>query len=411
VGQDTTVVHTTATIDTAPPATNPAETTTEASGKGHQGQDGSDATSTSTVDASATTALSKEAPPQVVAPPAVAQTGSHDVATQTTTSAKSTVTGLQAPKVGGANSAGLTTTGVEVLPDQVTAGAELSTSTATFTFTTSSETVINGHSTLVPVTILSTSLTLVPAPTGQSAASKAAASTKTTAVAGGVVGGIILLIGGLLLCLFIRKRRRSQALYLNSRPDSPLRDAEQSMSSANAPVFSMVTPQPSVAPSASVPSIEVASPEMTEAPPRRQPAPFAVHKKAVPSLNEQELAAAAPVTATKPTSYVLDVDPPTSTKASMAFDPSTFAQSLGQNPAWAAVLAPTASANPFDDPVNPFADPQPKTRLSEMPEIPRHLRMSTTSSTLSRNSSRNSGNADDASGSPTSTVYNEGFAM
>jgi hypothetical protein len=37
--------------------------------------------------------------------------------------------------------------------------------------------------------------------------------------------------------------------------------------------------------------------------------------------------------------------------------------------------------------------------------------MSTTSSTLSRNSSRNSGNANDASGSPTSTVYNEGFAM
>ncbi|KAF8146452.1 hypothetical protein K438DRAFT_507437 [Mycena galopus ATCC 62051] len=64
------------------------------------------------------------------------------------TGAASTATSLQAPKIGGANSAGLATTGVEVLPDQVTAGAELSTSTATFTFTTSSETVISGHSTL-----------------------------------------------------------------------------------------------------------------------------------------------------------------------------------------------------------------------------------------------------------------------
>ncbi|KAF8204229.1 hypothetical protein K438DRAFT_1819363 [Mycena galopus ATCC 62051] len=99
-----------------------------------------------------------------------------------------------------------------VLPDQVTAGAELSTSTATFTFTTSSETVISGHSTLVPVTILSTSLTLVPAPTGQSAASRAAAATSNTnAIAGGVVGAAILLIGGIVLWLFLRRRRRAES--------------------------------------------------------------------------------------------------------------------------------------------------------------------------------------------------------
>jgi hypothetical protein len=125
----------------------------------------------------------------------------------------------------------------------------------------------------------------------------------------------------------------------------------------------------------------VAAPEMTAAPSR-----IPVHKKAVPSFSEEDVIVAAPVTVTKPTSYVLDVDPPiSSTTSSMVFDSTTFAQSLGKDPAWAAVLAPTtASANPFEDPVNPFADPQPKTRLSEMPAIPKHLRMSTTSSTLSR---------------------------
>jgi hypothetical protein len=249
--------------------------------------------------------------------------------------------------------------------------------------------------TFVPTTIISTGITYVPVSTGHSDASKASSS-KTAAVAGGVVGAIILLIGVLLLGLFIRKRRRSQALYLSSRPD----DAERSMSSnADAPVFSMINPQPSVAPS--LPSIVVAPPQMTQTSSRP------VHKKAVPSVSQQEINAAA-VTTNKPTSYVLDVDPPTSSVASMAFNPATFAESLGKDPAWAAVLGPTASANPFEDPVNPFADPQPKTRLSEMPEIPKHLRMSTTSSSLS---SRNSRTADDAPSSPTSTIYHDGFAM
>lgn len=158
-------------------------------------------------------------------------------------------------------------------------------------------------------------------------------------------------------------------------------------SNSNAPMFALVTPQPSATPSVSIPSIIVDTPEMAEAP--RQSSNLTVHKKPVPSFSQQDLAVleATPAATAKPVSYVLDVDPPTSSTASMAFDPATFAQSLGKDPAWAAVLAPTASANPFEDPVNPFADPpQPKTRLSEMPEIPKHLRMSTTSSTLSRNS-------------------------
>ncbi|KAJ7657964.1 hypothetical protein B0H17DRAFT_352589 [Mycena rosella] len=218
--------------------------------------------------------------------------------------------------------------------------------------------------------------------------------------AGGAVGGVIILIAGILLCLFLRKRRRSQALYLSSRPDSPFRDAERSMpTNSSAPVFSMVTPHTSAAPS--VPSIVVDSPEMAQVSP--SPSNFNVHKKPVPSIAPQDFAAvAAPAASTKPVSYTLEVDPPSS---SMSFDHSTFAQSLGQNPAWASVLkAPaTASANPFADPENPFADPQPKTRLSEMPEIPNHLRMSTTSSSL-----------DDEPHSPTgsiSTVYHDAFAI
>ncbi|KAJ6502657.1 hypothetical protein DFH09DRAFT_1202336 [Mycena vulgaris] len=197
------------------------------------------------------------------------------------------------------------------------------------------------------------------------------------------VGAVIILIAGLLLCLFIRKRRRSQALYLSSRPNSPFRDAERSMpSNTDAPVFSMVTPQPSRTPSAVIPSIVVGSPDMAQKP--------------VPSFTEQDLAAvAAPPANPKPVSYILEVDQPSS------FDHSTFAQSLGQNPAWAAVLsAPTASANPFADPENPFADP-PKTRLSEMPAIPKHLRMSTTSSTLN----------EEEPSSPTSTIYHDAVAI
>ncbi|KAF8146448.1 hypothetical protein K438DRAFT_1869465 [Mycena galopus ATCC 62051] len=195
--------------------TSTATFTTGASGKGHQGQGGSD--TTSTVDASATTALSKGALPD-----------SYNVAIHgTATSAQSTVTSLQALKVGGANYAYFATTGVEVLPGQVTTGAELSTSTATFTFTftSSSETVSNGDSTLVPVTILSTSLTLVPAPTSQSAASKAAATSNASAIAGGIVGAVILLIGGIVLWLFLRRRRRAEVSPARC-PESPeeLRD-------------------------------------------------------------------------------------------------------------------------------------------------------------------------------------------
>jgi len=293
-----------------------------------------------------------------------------------------------------------------VLPGQVS--TLLSSSTGIFTITSSVATDLGGVQTFVPTTFTTTGVTLVPiatTTTPSAATSKSASTSRTVAMAGGIVGAAILLIGGILLCLFLRKRRRNQALYLSSRPDSPLRDAERSMpSNADVPVFSMVTPQPSAAPSVSIPSIVVASPEMTEDPFRRPSAPLTVHKKPVPTVSPQDLAAleAAPVTANKPTSYVLEVDAPTSSMASMAFDPTTFAQSLGKDPAWAAVLAPTASANPFEDPVNPFADPQPKTRLSEMPEIPKHLRMSTTSSTLSR---------EGRPSSPTSTIYHEGFAM
>ncbi|KAF8204180.1 hypothetical protein K438DRAFT_1819264 [Mycena galopus ATCC 62051] len=151
------------------------------------------------------------------------QTVSNAVVSQTATGAPSTVTGLQAPKIRGTNSAGLVTTGVEVLPDQIT--FEFSTSTATYTFTSFSETVISGHSTLAPVTIFSTSLTLVPAPTGLSAASTAAATSNAGAIAGGVVGAAILLIGGIVLWLFLRRRRRAEVSPAPC-PESPeeLRD-------------------------------------------------------------------------------------------------------------------------------------------------------------------------------------------
>jgi hypothetical protein len=211
---------------------------------------------------------------------------------------------------------------------------------------------------------------------GLSATIRSGGTNHTVVAAGAAVGALILLVAGVLLALFLRRRRRSQALYLNSRPDSPFRDAERSMpSNSNAPVFSMVTPQHSAAPSVSIPSIVVDSPEMAQS----SASHLHVHKKPVPSFIEQDYAST-PAAATKPASYTLEVDPPSS---SMNFDPSTFAQSLGQNPAWTAVLtAPTASANPFADPANPFADPKPSTRLSEMPAIPKHLRMSTTSSSL-----------------------------
>jgi len=275
----------------------------------------------------------------------------------------------------------------------------LSTSTFTFTSTSSVVTNFHGHLTTSQELITGTGVTLVPAPTGTANASSSGHTNTTVAAVGGAVGGLIILIAGFLLCLFLRRRSRNQALYLNSRPDSPLRDAERTMpSEPNVPVFSMVTPHASA-----VPSIAVASPAMSQvsSPRPSQSSHLTVHKKPVPSFTEQDLAGlATPATQAKPASYTLDVDPPTS----MVFDSNTFAQSLGKDPAWAAVLeAPSASANPFEDPVNPFADPAPKTRLSEMPEIPKHLRMSTTSSTLSRNEEPNL--------SPTSTVYHDGFAL
>ncbi|KAJ6609368.1 hypothetical protein B0H10DRAFT_480875 [Mycena sp. CBHHK59/15] len=209
---------------------------------------------------------------------------------------------------------------------------------------------------------------------------------KTVAAVGGAVGALIILIGGVLLCLFLRGRRRRQVLFLSSRPESPLSDVERSLPSEANPVFSMVTPHAStIAPTSSMaPSSIAASPDMGEVSPRHARR-LTVHKKPVPAFTAEDLASSdAGQAATKPAVYTLEVSPP----SSMMFDPATFGQSLGKDPAWAAALeAPAAATNPFMDPVDPFADPQaPKTRLSEMPEIPKHLRMSTTSSTLSTGS-------------------------
>ncbi|KAK7063940.1 hypothetical protein R3P38DRAFT_18380 [Favolaschia claudopus] len=378
---------------------------------GDQGNGTGDAVSTA--DGSATSAISNQgagnaqggaADAPATNPPAVGgQSGLDSAPAQPLADNSPIVNGggpQQAPKIGPPADSNPSTTAPEEL------STVFSSSVATFVTTSLSESIAaGGQPTTVPVTITSTGFSLVPVATNTKASPQSAqsgSSSKTATMAGGIVGGLVLLIGLILLGLFLRKRRRNQALYLSSRPDSPLRDVERNMSShSRAPVFSMVMPPAAVAPPV-IPSIVVAPAEMTEASSHSSKSSISSVRKPVPSINERDLAAleGAPVTANKPMSYVLDVDPPTS---SMAFDSASFAQSLGQNPAWAAVLAPTASANPFEDPVNPFMDPKSKTRLSEMPEIPKHLRMSTTSSTLSRN--------DDAPSSPTSTIYHQGFAM
>jgi len=219
-------------------------------------------------------------------------------------------------------------------------------------------------------------------------------------MAGGIVGALILLIGGILGCLFIRKRRRTNALYLSSRPDSPFRDVEQAIPRNGTPVFSIVNAERS-APSSVAPSIIVDAPSMTQV--STGSSQFQVHKKPAPSFTEEDLAALETSSApdSKTSSYVLDVDLPTTSVPSMAFDKTAFGQSLQNNADWAALLAPKP-ANPFEDPVNPFADPKPATRVSQMPEIPKHLRMSTTSSTLSR---------EGRPVSSTSTIYQDGMAM
>ncbi|KAJ7070718.1 hypothetical protein C8F01DRAFT_1107479 [Mycena amicta] len=195
-------------------------------------------------------------------------------------------------------------------------------------------------------------------------------------MAGGIVGALIGLVALVLLFVFIRRRRQNNALYMSSRPDL------EKMPRHGGPVFSMISPS-------GPPSIIV------DAPPMAQVAPgpsYHVHKKPAPSLTEQDMAAIM----AGPALYGIDAaDKPTSSTASMAFDKDTFAQSLEQNSSWA------AATNPFRDPVNPFADPAaPTTRVSQMPEIPRHLRMSTTSSALQ-----------DGNLSPRSTIYQDGFAM
>ncbi|KAJ6520494.1 hypothetical protein C8R45DRAFT_62112 [Mycena sanguinolenta] len=88
-------------------------------------------------------------------------------ATQIVTGATSSTTGLQVLKLGGGITNPAVTTGLQVLP----VGQEsdsLSPSTTAFTSTGSVATTISGVQTFVPTTIISTSITYVPVPAGQS---------------------------------------------------------------------------------------------------------------------------------------------------------------------------------------------------------------------------------------------------
>ncbi|KAJ7361027.1 hypothetical protein DFH08DRAFT_363767 [Mycena albidolilacea] len=202
--------------------------------------DGGEATTTA--DVSVATALSnqgaagnaqQDAGPQ----PASAVTGGQTVSAAAATQTAAISSGLgvpQAPKVGGGAD---TTTPLQVLTGQATAGSTLS--TGTFTITTASVQTGPDGLTTVPLTITSTGVTLVPVATGgQTAPSKSTDPDKTAAIASVVVGGVaVLLIGGFILYLFLR---RGRAFYSRSRSRSPLTDAEQAIST--------IAPQPSATP-------------------------------------------------------------------------------------------------------------------------------------------------------------------
>ncbi|KAF7330137.1 hypothetical protein MSAN_02463700 [Mycena sanguinolenta] len=103
--------------------------------------------------------------------------------------------------------------------------ASLSASTATFTTTSFVPTTISGEATFVPTTILSTGITFVPVPTGQSKNSDSgtASTRRAGAIVGGVVGVALLLLGGVILLL--------RAVGSSVRSGSPSKDVEQSMPS------------------------------------------------------------------------------------------------------------------------------------------------------------------------------------
>jgi hypothetical protein len=144
--------------------------------------------------------------------------------TQTVTGLTPTATGLQVPKLGGGITNPAVTTGLQVLP----VGQEsdsLSPSTTTFTSTGSVATTISGVQTFVPTTIISTGITYVPIPTGQSENSDSGTASihRTGAIVGGVVGVALLLMGGVVFFL--------RAVGSSRRSESPSKDAEQSMPS------------------------------------------------------------------------------------------------------------------------------------------------------------------------------------
>ncbi|KAJ7803319.1 hypothetical protein B0H14DRAFT_3154523 [Mycena olivaceomarginata] len=121
-------------------------------------------------------------------------------------------------------------------------GAPPHSSAGTFTVTTASvQTGLDGKLTTVPLTIISTGISLVPAVTTSQSLplpeSTDSYETDNESVIIAVIlgSGAILLIVGIILCLFLRNRRRRRAFYSSQ---SQLADAEQS--------FSTRGPQPSI---------------------------------------------------------------------------------------------------------------------------------------------------------------------
>ncbi|KAF7303134.1 hypothetical protein MKEN_01277100 [Mycena kentingensis (nom. inval.)] len=378
-----------------PPTAGGGGDASNGAGNGNNGADNNDDKNNDPLPPASTLANQGGRPAETpVLPPAPGQTVSPTDAAVTTTSSTAIATATaESDQVTDDSARPQAPTTFAIAAAGNVPNTLFSTSTSVFVSSTEVPVTVSGIATISTSVFTGTLTSVVPISTvGSAASSGNTKSTKTAAMAGGIAGALILVAALVGLFIFLRKRRQINALYTSSRPT----DVENAPR-GGAPVFSMVAPSNA----SGIPSIVVDAPAMAQVAPVAASHP--VHKKPAPSLTENELAEmmGSSKPAPAPTSYVLDVDIPTMTTQSMVFDKTTFGQSLEQNASWTGT-----TANPFADPANPFADPKPEptTRVSQMPEIPRHLRMSTTSSALGRE--RNSGNI-----SPTSTIYHDGFAM